>query len=122
MYAEHHPDPRASDAATPAHAYATIAAYERVGWLAGKKTPIKLFFACLRELPDPGWRVEIGVGGQGSGGARPRKRPQGLDGDAVRRTLFRTGESKRLVLLSACGTGGSVPSSGPVSRCGAGDG
>ena len=40
------------------------------------------------------------------GGARPRKRPQGLDGDAVRRTLFRTGESKRLVLLSACGTRG----------------
>src|SRR4029077_6725635 len=70
------------------------------------KTTAGCFFACLRELPDPGWRVEIGVGGQGSGGARPRKRPQGLDGDAVRRTLFRTGESKRLVLLSAFGTGG----------------
>src|SRR4029079_5759703 len=34
-------------------------------------------FACLRELPDPGGRVEMGVGGQASGRARPRKRPQG---------------------------------------------
>ena len=59
---------------------------------------------------------------QGSGGARPRKWPQGLDGDAVRRALFRTGESKRLVLLSAGGTRGSVSSSRPVSRRGAGEG
>ena len=79
-------------------------------------------FSLVCELPDPGWRVEIGVGGQGSGGARPRKRPQGLDGDAVRRALFRTGESKRLVLLSAGGTRGSVSSSRPVSRRGAGEG
>src|ERR1700739_4891803 len=64
------------------------------------------YFLLVCELPDPGRRVEIGVGGQGSGGARPRKRPQGLDGDGVRRTLFRTGKSKRLVLLSACGTRG----------------
>ena len=72
----------------------------------GRSRPRLVVFSLVCELPDPGWRVEIGVGGQGSGGARPRKRPQGLDGDAVRRTLFRTGESKRLVLLSACGTGG----------------
>jgi hypothetical protein len=50
MYAEHHPDPRASHAATPAHAYATIAAYERVGWLAGKKTPIKPKLAPRKSL------------------------------------------------------------------------
>ena len=88
----------------------------------GRSRPRLVVFSLVCELPDPGWRVEIGVGGQGSGGARPRKRPQGLDGDAVRRTLFRTGESKRLVLLSACGTEGSVSSSRPVSRRGAGEG
>ena len=88
----------------------------------GRSRPRLVVFSLVCELPDPGWRAEIGVGGQGSGGARPRKRPQGLDGDAVRRTLFRTGESKRLVLLSACGTGWSVSSSRPVSRRGAGEG
>ncbi len=54
MYAEHHPDPRASHAATPAHAYATIAAYERVGWLAGKKTPIKPKLAPRKSFPSSG--------------------------------------------------------------------
>ena len=54
----------------------------------GWSRPRLVVFSLVCELPDPGWRVEIGVGGQGSGGARPRKRPQGLDGDAVRRTLF----------------------------------
>jgi hypothetical protein len=60
------------------------------------KTNGPVGFSLVCELSDPGWRVEIGVGGQGSGGARPRKRPQGLDGDAVRRTLFRTGNRKGL--------------------------
>src|SRR6185312_6850325 len=72
----------------------------------GRSRPRLVVFSLVCELPDPGWRVEIGVGGQGLGGARPRKRPQGLDRDAVRRTLFRTGRIERLVLLSACGTGG----------------
>ena len=72
----------------------------------GRSRPRLVVFSLVCELPDPGWRAEIGVGGQGSGGARPRKRPQGLDGDAVRRTLFRTGESKRLVLLSLAEQGG----------------
>src|SRR6478672_2795439 len=57
----------------------------------GRSRPRLVVFSLVCELPDPGWRVGIGVGGQGSGGARPRKRPQGLDGDAVRRTLVRTG-------------------------------
>src|SRR5258705_5916219 len=63
----------------------------------GRSRPRLVVFSLVCELPDPGWRVEIGVGGQGSGGARARRRPQGLDGDAVRRTMFRTGKSKRLV-------------------------
>jgi hypothetical protein len=49
-------------------------------------------------------------------------RPQVLDGDAVRRMLFRAGRSKRLVLLSAWVARWSLASSVPVSRCGAGCG
>ena len=49
----------------------------------------------LPELPDPGWRVGIGVGGSRLGRSPTRKRPQGLDGDAVRRTLFRTGRIEK---------------------------
>jgi hypothetical protein len=79
-------------------------------------------FSLVCGLPDPGWRVEIGVGGQGSGGARPRKRPQGLDGDAVRRTLFRTGRIEKACAAFGLAEQGSVSSSGPVSRRGAGEG
>jgi hypothetical protein len=41
MYAEHHPDPAPFTRCHTCACIRTIAAYERVGWLAGKKTPIK---------------------------------------------------------------------------------
>ena len=49
----------------------------------GWSRPRLVVFSLVCELPDPGWRVEIGVGVKARAGARPRKRPQGLDGDAV---------------------------------------
>ena len=42
-------------------------------------------------------RVEVGVGVKGSGEARPRSGRRGIDGDAVRRMLFRAERSKSLV-------------------------
>jgi hypothetical protein len=41
MYAEHHPDPAPFTRCHTCACLRTIAAYERVGWLAGNKTPIK---------------------------------------------------------------------------------
>jgi hypothetical protein len=37
-----------------------------------RSRPRLVLFSLVCELPDPGWRVEIGVGGQGSGGEPDR--------------------------------------------------
>jgi hypothetical protein len=41
MYAEHHPDPAPFTRCHTCTCIRTIAAYQRVGWLAGKKAPVK---------------------------------------------------------------------------------
>jgi hypothetical protein len=88
----------------------------------GRSRPRLVVFSLVCELPDPGWRVEIGIG------VKARAEPDRGNG---RRALTATpfgarssgqGESKRLVLLSGLRNRGSVSSSRPVSRRGAGEG